>query len=89
MKKIDELRGDEAHEAVECAQECGRLLMGLPPEIQAAALLDLVATYLAGWPTPERQKVLNDFLAHLPGMIEVNERIRFGDAGHPENKREH
>ena len=78
-----------AREASVISNKIEPMLAGLDPRVQGAVLADLLATWLAGFPRHGRELMLQ---AHLEGMrplIEVNEKIRFGEAGHPYNQGEH
>lgn len=60
------------------------VLVGKPPEIQGAVLADLLAMWLAGHPSFARDEVLAQHIELVLELIEPNEKILFGEAGHPQ-----
>lgn len=75
-----------AEEALELAGEIKPLLAGKRPELQSAALCDLVATWLAGHFTPDpvetnemREGLLGAFVETIKELIPVNEAVILGD----------
>lgn len=59
------------------------LLAGAGPDVQGAALVQLVALHLAGHP-PEMRAALLELHARCVGdMVPAIERETFGPAGHP------
>jgi hemolysin-activating ACP:hemolysin acyltransferase len=59
------------------------ILAGQSPQVQGAVLADLLATWLAGHAPQIRKLVLTHHIDMMMPLIEVNERIIFGDDGHP------
>ena len=62
------------------------ILANNPPEVQGAVLADLLAIWLSGHAPFTRDKILQ---AHIQGMwdlIAINERLIFGDGGHPSRR---
>lgn len=55
------------------------MLHGLGSEIQGAVLLELTSVWLVGHLPSIREEVLQHWLQTLRPMIEVNEKILFGD----------
>jgi hypothetical protein len=53
------------------------------PDIQSAVLADLLAIWLAGHAPQVREEVLAIHLKLMRPMIAVNERMIFGEQGHP------
>jgi hypothetical protein len=80
---------NKASLAMEIAKQIHPFLAGLNPEIQGAVLADLLATWLAGFPQQGREVMLQMHLAGMRPLIEVNEKIQFGKAGHPHNESSH
>jgi hypothetical protein len=77
---------DKATTAMELSRHIGAtVLAGLGPETQGAVLADLLAIWLSGFPRQAREEMLQAHLAGMRPLIEMNERIRFGEAGHPQN----
>jgi hypothetical protein len=64
--------------AVGVAQRIHPLLAGLPPQVQGAALADLLATWLAGH-EPELREALLDLHIHtVRELVPINEAMRRG-----------
>lgn len=59
------------------------MLTGLGPEVQSAILADLVSMYLVGLPPAIREEFLDMLLDLVRQLVPVNEKIMFGDDGHP------
>jgi hypothetical protein len=59
------------------------LLAGHDPSLQGAILGDLVAMFLAGHPPGIREEIFQMHIDLVRQLTEVNEKIMFGDAGHP------
>jgi len=59
------------------------ILAGRSPEVQSAALADLIAYLLAGMPPPLRPEMRAMFIQLVDDLIPQNERELFGDLGHP------
>jgi hypothetical protein len=59
------------------------MLYGHGPDVQGAALCDLLAIWLAGHHPDLRATVLSQFVQTLVKLVGVNEKIMFGDAGWP------
>ncbi len=59
------------------------ILTGHPPEIQSAAIADLAALYLAGCAPSQRPVVRQLLIELIDLLVPVNERLLFGDRGHP------
>jgi hypothetical protein len=77
----------EADQAIKKAREiverCRPIFAGNSPDAIGIALMDLVATWLAGHHPALRTECLRCWLEALPGMITENEKVMFGDRGHP------
>jgi hypothetical protein len=67
----------------ELVKQIEPLLAGKGPEVQGAALLDLVATWLAGHHPDQRNQVLLLFMASIIKLTDVNEKLIFGESGFP------
>jgi len=63
------------------------MLKGRDPGVQGAVLADLCAIWLAGWPPAAREELLNMHVQEIRELIEVNEKIIFGEKGHPQRRR--
>jgi hypothetical protein len=59
------------------------LLAGHDPSLQGAILGDLVAIFLAGHAPALREEMLQVHIDLVRQLTELNEKIMFGDAGHP------
>jgi hypothetical protein len=59
------------------------MLSGFPPEIQGAMLADLTAIWLVGHPPQIRHHLYCEHAIMIWPLVEANEKIIFGDAGHP------
>jgi len=58
-------------------------LHGLGPEVQGAILADLVSMWMAGHAPHVREEVLATWLVTMRLLVEPNEKIVFGEGGHP------
>ena len=61
-------------------------LAGHLPEIQGAVLADLLAIWLAGHAPGIREEILALHLDAVRDLIPVNEKILFGERGHPADR---
>lgn len=65
--------------AIQIAQQMHPLLAGYPPEVQGAALADLLATWLAGHQGPDAEQLREELLAqHIEAvrqLVPVNEKM--------------
>jgi hypothetical protein len=59
-------------------------LKGYPPELQGAVLADLLSIWLAGHAPIVREEILQLHIAHVRELIEINEKLIFGEQGHPQ-----
>lgn len=59
------------------------LLAGKGPDVQSAALADLVSLYLAGVAPPLRPELREMFIALVDQLVPESEAEMFGDEGHP------
>jgi hypothetical protein len=62
---------------------CRPILAGNSPEAVGIALMDLVATWLAGHHPLLREASFRCWLEALPDMVRENEKAMFGERGHP------
>ena len=69
-------------------KEIEPILHGNGPDVQGAVLADLLAIYLAGFPQQARKRILEAHIFGMYPLIAVNEKILFGEAGHPYNSKE-
>lgn len=74
---------DQARRSQELVRLIGPMLHGQRPDVQGAALCDLLAMWLAGHHPDVRANVLARFIHTTMELIAVNEKIIFGDAGFP------
>jgi hypothetical protein len=63
------------------------MLKGRDPAVQGAVLADLAAIWLAGWPPAAREELLDMHVQKIRELIDVNEKIIFGEKGHPQRRR--
>lgn len=61
-------------------------LAGQAPGIQGAVLADLLSMWLAGHPKGVREEILRMHLDHVRRLVDVNERLMFKGAGHPDDR---
>ena len=61
------------------------MLKGREPGVQGAAIADLAAIWLAHWPPAAREELLQMHVGKIRELIEVNEKIIFGEKGHPQS----
>jgi hypothetical protein len=61
------------------------LLAGHPPEVQGAALADLVSIYLTGFPNYTREDLLELHINTVRELLPYSEQQAFGPSGHPGN----
>lgn len=78
-----ELKGRDADKAIEVSNKIAPMLAGLPPAVQSAIVADLAARWLAGWAPDVRQAVYQEHIALILCLVDVNEKMIFGEAGHP------
>ena len=80
MKTAIDLRTSEIFALIESIKP---LLAGRSPDVQGAVLADLTAIWLAGHPPQIRSEMLEHQIQYIRVLIEANDRIMFGEAGHP------
>lgn len=73
----------DADTAIEVANKIAPLLAGLPALVQSAVIADLTGRWLAGWPPDLRDIAFKEHTALILRMVDINEEIAFGEAGHP------
>lgn len=61
------------------------MLKGRDPGVQGATIADLAAIWLAGWPPAAREELLQMHVQKIRELIEVNEKLIFGEKGHPQS----
>lgn len=86
MSDLDDVFDPAVRESEVLADVIRPLLAGHSPEVQSAALIQLVAIWAASHPDFIRKKVVAKFFDTLPRLIPIAEAEIFGDAGHPGNK---
>ena len=70
----------KAREVDDLVQAIGALLYGKTPEVQGAALADLLAIYLVGYRVPElRDEVFQMHIEAVRELIPVNEKLLMGE----------
>lgn len=85
MDKIIEQQALKHVKATErLVREINPLLQGKGPEVQGAALCDLVAMYFAGHHPAIREQCLEQWLKTMRELIPVNESAIFRHYGRPE-----
>jgi hypothetical protein len=72
-----------AETALQIGERVKPLLAGHPPEVQGAVLADLLAIWLVGHAPALREQMLALHIEMVRELIEPNEKIMFGDVGHP------
>ena len=72
-----------SRDAIEVSKKMERMLHGLAPELQGAVICDLLAIWLAGHAPVLRPGMLKIHLEQLLPLIETNEKMIFGEFGHP------
>lgn len=77
---------DDARKAMDLAERIKPLLAGHGPQVQSAALIDLVSLWLAGHPKAMHGELLVTFMATVREMTPVNVAKLFGEAGHPADR---
>lgn len=60
------------------------LLRGQGPDLQGAALADLVSMFFAGHHPAMREEMIGHWLAAMRGLIPINEARQFEHVGKPE-----
>lgn len=75
----------QLHRAADLVAHVRPLFIGHGPEVQGAALVELVALLIAGHHPDSRESVLALHLETVRRMVPVVEREIFGPAGHPGN----
>lgn len=61
------------------------MLKGHDPGMQGAVLADLAAIWFAGWPPAAREELLQMHMQKIRELIPVNEKVIFGEKGHPQS----
>lgn len=80
---------DEAvRRAMEIAARIKPLLAGHGPELQGAALVELVAMHVAGHPAEARERVLALHIDSVRKMVPVIAYELFGEPDHPGDRRQ-
>lgn len=80
---------DEAVEVWLVSEMIGKeWLAGRGPDTQSAILSDLVARYLAGFPDVLRPEMMRILVELVWQLVPVNEKLQFGETGHPQNQGE-
>jgi hypothetical protein len=83
---MHEIDAEEAmRRSTALADQIRPLLSGHGPEVQGAALVQLVALHLVGHPAQARESVLAMHNDAVRSLIPVVEEELFGTAGHPGN----
>lgn len=73
----------QTEEIVRVAKRIHPFLTGRSPDMQGAILADLLATWLAGHPPWMRDEILAMHVDGVRQLVPVNERLMFGERGHP------
>jgi hypothetical protein len=71
---------------VQRVKKIHKLLHGLPPQVQGGILGDLVAIFIAGHDPLLRPMVRAGLIELIDNLVEPNEKIFFGEEGHPGRK---
>jgi len=72
------------HEVDALVERIKLLLRGQGPELQGAALADLVAIFFAGHHPAMREEMIGHWLTAMRGLIPINEALQFEHIGKPE-----
>ena len=75
---------DLAYEALDLASEIKPLLAGRNPGVQSAALIELLAIWLAGHPPAIRAQMLRDHIKAVRAMVPIAESEMFAGGRHPQ-----
>lgn len=59
------------------------ILRGHDPSVQGCALCELLSLWLAGHAPDLRDEVLRIHLEQLNELVKLNEKLLFGERGHP------
>jgi hypothetical protein len=78
--------GAVAAHVADLVRQISPILHGHQPQVIGAVLADLTAMWLAGHPNYLREEILEQNTGLVRELIEPNEAIQFGDAGHPFNE---
>lgn len=76
----------DVHDVAPLVRQLGALLHGRGPVIQGAVLADLVSMWLAGHPAFARNETLADWLKAVRELTPINEKMLFGEEGHPQKQ---
>jgi hypothetical protein len=74
---------DIAEAALTLANEIKPMLAGKGSEMQAGALAELLATFLASHAPPLREELLREHIECVLALVGPCEKHMFGDAGFP------
>jgi hypothetical protein len=72
------------HEVDELVDRIRLLLRGQGPDLQGAALADLVAMFFAGHHPAMREEMIGHWTDAMRGLIPINEALQFEHVGKPE-----
>jgi len=72
------------HEVDELVERIRLLLRGQGPDLQGAALADLVAMFFAGHHPAMREEMIGHWLTHMRDLIPINEALQFEHTAKPE-----
>jgi len=78
--------GEQATQVSEIVDEIKPILAGNPPEVQGAVIADLLAIWLVGHPPQIREEALAFHIDAVRELIEVEDALAFGPAGHPDKE---
>lgn len=66
-------------------EEISPILRGRGTPVQAAALTELFAMWIAGWPDFMRDQLIEEHAAFIREQVPILERLIHGPNGHPDN----
>lgn len=77
---------DEAEHVMRAVSIIHPIFMRMPIHSRGAALADLLALWLAGFPDHARHEALQTLLNSTGALVGINEHERFGPDGHMFNR---
>lgn len=75
--------GDECRTVGEIVNACQPILGGHPPEIQGAAIADMLSIFITAHAPYLRDRILKQIIETAVNMIPANEHMLFEDGIHP------
>jgi len=86
MTESETSKSENARLAEDIVDDIKPILAGHPPDVQGAVIADLLAIFLIGYPPQMREEVLEFHIDAVRELIDVEDALAFGPAGHPDKE---